>query len=121
MHLQKGEIYFLHTDPEAVGSPPRRVPPPILADRTDNYGSHCSNLSNHWTYPEVSVSGDENGVQQDITSLPSDSVNSSDTLQLGLPDLRTGICLCVPCFIMKIKKFYEIFYSIYFSLIHFFF
>lgn len=102
MHLQKGEIYFLLTDPELVGSPPRRVPPPILADHADNYGSHSSNLSNHWTNPEVSVSGVENAVQSDITSLPSDPVNSSDTLQLGLPYLRTGICLRVPCFIMKI-------------------
>lgn len=111
MHLQKGENYFLLTDPKSVGSPPRRVPPPILADCADNCRSHSSNVSNHWTYTEVSASVVENGVQSDITSLPSDPVNSPDTLQLGLPYLRTGLLdddlkeaayeVCITCMVFS--------------------
>lgn len=94
--MQKRELYFLLSNPELVGSPPQRVPPPILTNQANDYRSHPSNLLNRWDYPKVSASGVENGVKSDRTAMHLDPVNVLDTPQLGLPYLRTGICSYVP-------------------------
>ncbi|KAI5655545.1 hypothetical protein M9H77_32732 [Catharanthus roseus] len=91
VHLQKRELYFLLSNPESVGSPPQRVPPPILTNQANGYRSHPSNLLNRWDYPNVSASGVENGVKSDRTAMHLDTANVLDTPQLGLPYLRTGL------------------------------
>lgn len=92
IHSQLGDSYFLISNPDMAGSPPRRVPPPINIKRTTNYASRsstqpaCANSENVTTYMN------DYGLNHKAT--PTTSARFLGNLgipPLGLPSLKTGI------------------------------
>lgn len=81
VHLQSGDIFYLHSDPELAGSPPRRAPPVVHSIRSSYLASE-----------QVPLSGPEIGVNcQDSSSPNLSPTHNSDILTVGLPLLRTGL------------------------------
>lgn len=78
-----GDTFFLLSEPDSAGSPPRRAPPAV---ETNNGQRDRINS-------EASVSGHAFGDNHSY-AVPSNSKSTkkTDALSLGLPALRTGIC-----------------------------
>ncbi|CAI9093969.1 OLC1v1029593C1 [Oldenlandia corymbosa var. corymbosa] len=105
--LQSGECYFLRSDPESAGSPPRRPPPSVVRY---SYAENQSSLSNMGkvstykdvapsgfedvkvsTYKDVTASGFEDVPEMNDTATSIESVNIGELPDLGLPSLQTGL------------------------------
>ncbi|GMQ05283.1 hypothetical protein CsSME_00050374 [Camellia sinensis var. sinensis] len=87
IHSQLGNSYFLISDPESAGSPPRRVPPLFEVNHTSSHASHPSNLLN----PLVDRNVAESGVKYaSTTETPSKPVKTVTVPPFGLPSLNTG-------------------------------
>ncbi|GAA0152165.1 hypothetical protein LIER_10714 [Lithospermum erythrorhizon] len=87
MNLHSRDIYFLHSDTESPGSPPRRVPPPVMARHNGE-----NQFQNNVAGPRASVSAVNFDVKD--ASMRSDALdfeNDFNSLSLGLPMLRTGL------------------------------
>ncbi|GJV03152.1 protein unc-13 homolog isoform X3 [Tanacetum coccineum] len=79
---QSGDTFFLLSEPDSAGSPPRRAPPAV---ETNN--GHRDRLNS-----EASVSGHAFGSNDSyVVPSSSKSANKTDALSLGLPALRTGL------------------------------
>ncbi|KAM7494210.1 hypothetical protein LguiB_028819 [Lonicera macranthoides] len=87
MQSQLVDSYFLLSDPESSGSPPRRVPPPTEVNRANNQVSYPSGLPDHLVGQKVSVSANEYRVQYAASSL----MKEFNIPSLGLPALITGL------------------------------
>ncbi|XP_028054967.1 protein unc-13 homolog isoform X2 [Camellia sinensis] len=88
IHSQLGNSYFLISDPESAGSPPRRVPPLFEVNHTSSHASHPSNLLN----PLVDRNVAESGVKYaSTTETPSKPVKTVTVPPFGLPSLNTGL------------------------------
>ncbi|GMQ05288.1 hypothetical protein CsSME_00050374 [Camellia sinensis var. sinensis] len=86
IHSQLGNSYFLISDPESAGSPPRRVPPLFEVNHTSSHASHPSNLLN----PLVDRNVAESGVKYaSTTETPSKPVKTVTVPPFGLPSLNT--------------------------------
>ncbi|KAL2544069.1 hypothetical protein Fot_13302 [Forsythia ovata] len=85
VHLQSGDIFYLHSDPDSAGSPPRRGPPVITKQ-------HHPNRSSYLAGEPLPLSGHEIGVNYQVSSSPNLSpMHNTDILTVGLPMLRTGL------------------------------
>lgn len=95
VHLQSGDLFFLHSDPELAGSPPRRAPPVVS-------NQHHPIRSSYLASEQVALSGPEIGVNCQVSSSPNLSpTHNADILTVGLPMLRTGICFPLSCSMMS--------------------
>ncbi|PWA69505.1 hypothetical protein CTI12_AA296270 [Artemisia annua] len=83
MQSPSGDTFFLLSEPDSAGSPPRRAPPAVEA----NNNGHRDRLNS-----EASVSGHAFGDNHSY-AVPSSSKSTkkTDALSLGLPALRTGL------------------------------
>ncbi|KAL9177741.1 hypothetical protein ABFS82_01G078500 [Erythranthe guttata] len=77
-HLKSRDIFYLHSDPDSAGSPPRRVPPPITRSQR---ASEQSPLSSQETRNRC-----------EATKAPDvNSLHNACFLSVGLPILKTGL------------------------------
>ncbi|XP_016460654.2 protein unc-13 homolog isoform X1 [Nicotiana tabacum] len=84
--LHTGDVYFLVTDPEAAGSHPQRVPPPIMKNHSNNNGP-C-----HSDRTDFSLYGDDHGVDSKATGTAgSFPIKQADLPSIGMPVLKTGL------------------------------
>nr|XP_043606752.1 protein unc-13 homolog [Erigeron canadensis] len=91
IHSQTGDSFFLLSEPDSAGSPPRRVPPSVETNHSqhDRYSSIPPVSSNG---SEPTVSGQDFEVN-DSYAVPTSSKSTQKTVvpSLGLPTLRTGL------------------------------
>ncbi|XP_011081012.1 uncharacterized protein LOC105164132 isoform X1 [Sesamum indicum] len=84
-HLQSGDVFYLHSDPDAAGSPPHRVPPPIITNQREFVESRNS----QWSNP----AGERSQLpSKQATAAPDiNSLHNASILSVGLPTLKTGL------------------------------
>nr|XP_028954074.1 protein unc-13 homolog isoform X2 [Malus domestica] len=86
------DSFFLVSDPESSGSPPRRVPTPVHVNRTANNASSSSAQLNSLSVGDIEKAGDDYGVKyRAMPSAPPKHVEEVKVLPLGLPRLNTGL------------------------------
>lgn len=87
-----GDSFFLVSDPESSGSPPRRVPTPVPVNWTANNASSSSAQLNSLSVEDNEKAGDDYGFKyRAMPSAPPKHVEEVKVLPLGLPRLNTGI------------------------------
>lgn len=87
IHSQSGNYYFLSSDTELSGSPPRREPPRIFVNQGTNHTSSSENIA---------ISRDDHVLKHTTTiSTPLKPVENANIYTLGLPILHTGISCSV--------------------------
>lgn len=94
-YLQSGDVFYLLTDADSVGSPPHRVPPPITMNQRENkrdfVESHNFPGPNYPAAERSRLSGQETGINcQENTVSRINSLHNSTTRSVGLPTLKTG-------------------------------
>ena len=92
IHSQLGNTYFLSSDTELSGSPPRRLPPQIHVNQSTNHTSSSSE--------NIAISRDDHVLKHTATtSTPLKPVENVNFYSLGLPILNTGIncSILFPC------------------------
>ena len=90
IHSKLGDSYFLTSDPDLAGSPPRRVPPSIIVSSTSNHAS--SSQLDSFKVKIVETYGDDYGLKHKAeTTVTSAPLGNSGIPSLGLPTLKTGI------------------------------
>ncbi|KAL3818096.1 hypothetical protein ACJIZ3_004001 [Penstemon smallii] len=88
IHLQAGDTFYLHSDPDSAGSPPRRAPPSITMNLRGSAESYNSEQSNH-------IAGEI--LRQDMKiKFPGDAASNMNLLHdtnimVELPILKTGL------------------------------
>ncbi|EOY24649.1 Uncharacterized protein TCM_016195 isoform 3 [Theobroma cacao] len=91
IHSKLGDSYFLTSDPDLAGSPPRRVPPTIVS-RTTNHASSSSSQLDSSKFKNVEMSGDDYGLKHKAeTAVARAPLETSGIPSLGLPPLKTGL------------------------------
>ncbi|PIN13792.1 hypothetical protein CDL12_13584 [Handroanthus impetiginosus] len=91
-HSQSGEVFYLHSDPDLGGSPPRRVPPPITRSHRDYFEPCKSPRSNSSADERSSMSRQETRINCQVSADPDvHSSNNITILSIGLPTLKTGL------------------------------
>ncbi|PQQ21385.1 uncharacterized protein Pyn_17972 [Prunus yedoensis var. nudiflora] len=92
IHSQLGNSFFLLSDPESSGSPPRRVPSPINVNRTsENASSSCTQMDS-LNVEDIAKAGDYYGFKdRAMPSAPPKPVEDVTNMSLGLPHLNTGL------------------------------
>lgn len=93
INSQLGDSYFLISDPDLVGSPPRRVPPPISVKQTGNSASGLSSVRDLAVAENFATSRTDNGFSKATLTAPTMPTVVSGIPPLGLPSLKTGIDL----------------------------
>ncbi|KAF8379444.1 hypothetical protein HHK36_028880 [Tetracentron sinense] len=85
-----GCSYFLISDPDFSGSPPRRIPPQVKVKLTTNYRSCSSSELDPLVVEKIAISGDEDGVRHTAATVaPLKPVENANIPSLGLPTLNT--------------------------------
>lgn len=91
IHSKLGDSYFLTSDPDIAGSPPRRVPPSTSVSINNHAPSSSSKLDS-FDMKSVETHGDDYGLKQKAeASVARASFRDSGIPSLGLPALKTGI------------------------------
>lgn len=88
MNSQFGDSYFLVSDPESAGSPPRRVPPSVVVNHANNHKLHPYDTL---VGQKIAFSGDEYKVKYAVAKQVPKSVKNINIPSLGLPALHTGL------------------------------
>ncbi|KAM3687195.1 hypothetical protein ACJW31_10G059700 [Castanea mollissima] len=89
---QLGDSYFLLSDPDMSGSPPRRAPPPINVNRTAENASYSSRHPDPLTVKNIGASMDNFSPKYNATTCtPLSQVEDVNIPPLGLPCLNTGL------------------------------
>ncbi|XWS61816.1 hypothetical protein CRYUN_Cryun07bG0157800 [Craigia yunnanensis] len=92
IHSKLGDSYFLTSDRDFAGSPPRRVPPSTIVSRTSNHASSSASRLDSVKVKNFETSGDDYGLKQKAeTSVARAPLGNSGIPSLGLPTLRTGL------------------------------
>ncbi|KAF3448508.1 hypothetical protein FNV43_RR09221 [Rhamnella rubrinervis] len=92
IHSQLGNSYFLHSDPDLSGSPPRRAPPPVSVKQTINQASCSSEETDPLNVDNTGTAGYDYGFSHRTSTVPhSKPVEQVKIPPLGLPDLHTGL------------------------------
>ncbi|EXC34100.1 hypothetical protein L484_010558 [Morus notabilis] len=87
IHSQSGTSYYLVSEPESVGSPPRRAPPPLEEKRTvEKVSSSSSRQMDSLNEENTATAGDDYG-----RKYKSNTIKHVKVPPLGLPNLRTGL------------------------------
>ncbi|KAL8106727.1 hypothetical protein AgCh_023473 [Apium graveolens] len=89
MDSELGDTYFLVSDPESAGSPPRRAPPPVVANHPSISDLHQSNPHDSLIAQNISVPSNEFKNKYAATQQKLKPLNR--VLSLGLPALHTGL------------------------------
>ncbi|KAL4602731.1 hypothetical protein ACB092_10G075300 [Castanea dentata] len=89
---QLGDSYFLLSDPDMSGSPPRRAPPPINVNRTAENASYSSRHPDPLTVKNIGASMDNFSPKYNATTCtPLSQAEDVNIPPLGLPCLNTGL------------------------------
>ncbi|XP_031251761.1 protein unc-13 homolog [Pistacia vera] len=91
INSQLGDSYFLISDPDSAGSPPRRVPPPISVKRGGNSVSRLSSLKDPTIAENVATPRNDYGLNKATPAAPMMPTVVSGIPPLGLPSLKTGL------------------------------
>ncbi|KAJ0105141.1 hypothetical protein Patl1_18703 [Pistacia atlantica] len=91
INSQLGDSYFLISDPDSAGSPPRRVPPPISVKRGGNSVSLLSSLNDPTIAENVATPRNDYGLNKATPTAPMMPTVVSGISPLGLPSLKTGL------------------------------
>ncbi|XP_060674146.1 protein unc-13 homolog isoform X3 [Ziziphus jujuba] len=92
IHSQLGNSYFLVSDPDLSGSPPRRAPPPIDVKQTINQVSSSSEQMDSLYVENTATVEDNYGLKyRATTATRSKPVENVKIPSLGLPNLHTGL------------------------------
>ncbi|KAL6280297.1 hypothetical protein ACE6H2_017178 [Prunus campanulata] len=92
IHSQLGNSFFLLSDPESSGSPPRRVPSPINVNRTSENASSSSTQMDSLNVEDIAKAVDYYGFKdRAMPSAPPKPVEDVTSMSLGLPHLNTGL------------------------------
>ncbi|KAH9721804.1 DNA topoisomerase 4 subunit B [Citrus sinensis] len=90
VHSQIGDSYFLSSDPDLSGSPPRRVPPPIYVKQTANHAPCSSSFRDPANAENLSTSRNDYGLKYKASpTSPMRPAGDSGIPPLGLPSLKT--------------------------------
>lgn len=90
MHLRSGDIYYLHSDPNLMGSPPCRMPPPMPMNHTD-FVELSKSETNNPAGKKSPLSFHETRKNCRVTTVPDLSCRGNTTvLSAVLPILKTG-------------------------------
>ncbi|XP_065622185.1 protein unc-13 homolog isoform X5 [Quercus suber] len=88
---QLGDSYFLLSDPDMSGSPPRRAPPPIDVNRTADNASYSSRQPDPLIVENIGASMDNFSPKYNATTCtPLSQVEDVNIPPLGLPCLNTA-------------------------------
>uniref|UniRef100_A0A6N2KSU6 Uncharacterized protein n=1 Tax=Salix viminalis TaxID=40686 RepID=A0A6N2KSU6_SALVM len=93
IHSQTRSSYFLVSDPESAGSPPRRAPPPLYAKQAVDASCSSSQVDSVFV-EKAAASGDDCGPgYEPATNSPPRPLGNSEFPfpSLGLPSLKTGL------------------------------
>ncbi|GAV68924.1 DUF810 domain-containing protein [Cephalotus follicularis] len=83
--------YFLLSDPDLAGSPPRREPPPVKMNRTTKVQSPSNGQLTFSNAEKLTTSRDDIGLNyEEATTSSMTPVVDSEIPPLGLPRLKTG-------------------------------
>lgn len=93
MDSELGDTYFLVSDPESAGSPPRRAPPPVVANHPSISDLHPSGPHDSLIAQKISVPSNEFKNKYAATQQKLKPLNR--VLSLGLPALHTGFYFSV--------------------------
>lgn len=95
-----GNSYFLVSDLDLSGSPPRHAPPPIGVKQTINQVSCSSKQTDSLNVEDTATVGDDYGLKYRATTTATHSkpVEHVKIPSLGLPNLQTGIGLFILLF-----------------------
>ncbi|XP_050267137.1 protein unc-13 homolog isoform X2 [Quercus robur] len=85
---QLGDSYFLLSDPDMSGSPPRRAPPPIDVNRNADNASYSSRQPDPLIVENIGASMDKYSPKYNA---PLSRVEDVNIPPLGLPCLNTGL------------------------------
>lgn len=88
MQSRFGDSYFLLSGAETAGSPPRRMPPPVMAHNYNNYTSRGSDLPSSFSSYEYEL---KRATSESTRSVQRNQVH---IVKIGLPTLQTGILIC---------------------------
>lgn len=92
VHSQIGDSYFLSSDPDLSGSPPRHVPPPIYVKQTANHAPCSSSFRDPANAENLATSRNDYGLKYKASpTSPMSPAGDSGIPPLGLPSLKTGI------------------------------
>lgn len=92
VHSQIGDSYFLSSDPDLSGSPPRRVPPPIYVKQTANHAPCSSSFRDPANAENLATSRNDYGLKYKASpTSPMRPAGDSGIPPLGLPSLKTGL------------------------------
>ncbi|XVF51538.1 hypothetical protein PTKIN_Ptkin04bG0192800 [Pterospermum kingtungense] len=92
IHSKLGDSYFLTSDPDAAGSPPRHVPSSAIVGRTSNNASSSGSQLDSLKVENFKTSGHDYGLKHKAeTAVARDSLGDSGIPSLGLPTLKTGL------------------------------
>ncbi|KAI9401334.1 hypothetical protein POPTR_001G108400v4 [Populus trichocarpa] len=93
IHSQTRSSYFVVSEPESAGSPPRRAPPPLYAKQVADT-SCLSSQMDRVHVEKATTSGDDSGPgYEPATNAPTRPLENSEfpIPSLGLPSLKTGL------------------------------
>lgn len=91
IHSRLGNSYFLHSDPDLSGSPPRRAPPTVHVKQNINQASCSSKETDPLNEDDAKTAGDDYGFSCGATAVTHPKpVEHVEIPSLGLPDLHTG-------------------------------
>lgn len=93
IHSQTRSSYFVVSEPESAGSPPRRAPPPLYAKQAADT-SCLSSQMDRVHFEKATTSGDDSGPgYEPATNAPTRPLEDSEfpIPSLGLPSLKTGL------------------------------
>lgn len=91
MHLQSGDVYYLHSDPNSTGSPPFRMPPPIPMNHAD-FDELSKSETNYPAGKKSPLSCQETRKNCLVTTVPDlNCIGNTTVLSAVLPTLKTGI------------------------------
>ncbi|OMP09656.1 hypothetical protein COLO4_05255 [Corchorus olitorius] len=92
IHSKSGDSYFLTSDPDLAGSPPRRVPPPAITSGTANHASSSSSQLDSFKAKNVNMFVDDYGLKHKAEkAVGRASLGDSGIPSLELPPLKTGL------------------------------
>ncbi|KAJ9173562.1 hypothetical protein P3X46_016684 [Hevea brasiliensis] len=90
-HSHTRNSYFLVSDPDLAGSPPRRVPPPITVRQTTNVAQSSSQMESSGVQNATTFGDDCGPTYKVATNTPIRRSQNSEIPPLGLPSLSTGL------------------------------
>lgn len=91
MHLQSGDVYYLHSDPNLTGSPPFRMPPPMPMNHAD-FVELSKSETNYPAGKKSPLSFQETRKNCRVITVPDLSpMCNTIVLSAVLPTLKTGL------------------------------